>query len=148
MGYHPILDFVYTLLSHIPMEMSSFFYESEQVCKNVIAGATDPENLFGVSFLSFKGSMYSKKIPAIRKKSQNGIAYLYVNCHLDGKLYDARLVLKSFQSAYYNGSDTFVALSEIPHKRKHQSPRSNAKIGLLFDDESDESRLGHVKRQL
>ena len=57
----------------------------------MIAGATEPANLFGVGFLSFKGSMYPKKIPATRKKSQHGILYLRVNCYLDGKIYDARV---------------------------------------------------------
>ena len=66
--------------------------------------------------------MYPKKITVTRKKRQNGIAYLRVNCHLDGKLYDARVeqkpldtkfCLNLYQMEYYKGSDTFVALSEL-----------------------------------
>ena len=72
------------------MEISSAFDEAEKVREKVIAGATDPENLFGVSFLRFKGSMYTKNIPVTCKKREHGIVYLRVNCHLDGKLYYAR----------------------------------------------------------
>ena len=101
--------------------------------------------------------MYPKKIPVTCKKKQNGILYLSVNCHLDGKLYYARVeqeplythfCLLLSKSAYYKGSDTFVALSELTRKRKHQSPRRNAKLGLLFDDNSDGGRLYSVKIQL
>ena len=139
------------------METSSDFDEAEKFGKKVIAGANDPANLFGVSFLIFKGSMYPKKIPVTCKKKQNGILYLSVNCHLDGKLYYARVeqeplythfCLLLSKSAYYKGSDTFVALSELTRKRKHQSPRRNAKLGLLFDDNSDGGRLYSVKIQL
>ena len=157
MGYHPISDLVYTLLSHIPMETSSAFDEADKLRKKVNVGATEPANLFGVSFLSFKVSMYPKKIPVTCKKRQHGIAYPCVKCHLDGKLYDARVeqepldnnfCLKLSQSSYYKESDTFVALLELTRKRKHQSPRRNAKIGLLFNDDYDNGRLDNVKRQL
>ena len=36
MGYHPILDLVYTLSSNILMETSSAFDEADKVRKNVI----------------------------------------------------------------------------------------------------------------
>ena len=52
------------------------------------------------------------------------------------------------QSAYYKYSDTFVSLSELTCKRKHQSPRSNTKLGLVFDDDSEDGILDNVKRQL
>ena len=52
------------------------------------------------------------------------------------------------QSAYYKGSDTFVALPELTCKRKHQYPHSNYKLGPLFYDDSDDGILDNVKRQL
>ena len=79
MGDHPILDLVYTLLSQIPMETGSAFDEAEKFRKKVIAGATDPARLFGVSFLSFKGSMYPKNIPVTSNKRKHGITSLRVN---------------------------------------------------------------------
>ena len=96
------------------MEKSSAFDKVEKVHKKVIAGATDPANLFGVIFLIFKGSMHPRKIPITPKKKHHGIAYLCVNCHLDVKLYDARVeqepldtqfCLKLSQLAYYKGSN-------------------------------------------
>ena len=47
MGYHSILDLVYTLSPQIPMETSSDFNKAEKFRKNVITGATDPANLLG-----------------------------------------------------------------------------------------------------
>ena len=85
--------------------------------------------------------MYPKNIPVISHKRHHGIAYFRVNCHLDGKLYDAiveqepldtQFFLKLSQSAYYKGRDTCVALLELTCKRKHQSPRSNAKLGYFL----------------
>ena len=70
MGDHPILDLVYTLSSKIPMDTSSAFDEADKVRKNVITGATDLENLFGVVFLRFKVSMYPKKLPGTRNNMQ------------------------------------------------------------------------------
>ena len=89
--------------------------------------------------------MYPKNIPVTCKKRQHGIAYLSGNCHLDGKLYDARVeqepldtqfCLNLSQSEYYKESDIFIALPELTRKRKHRSPRSNAKLGSLFDDDA------------
>ena len=60
---------------------------------------------------------------------------------------DTQLFLELSQSAYYKGSDTFVALSEPNRKRKHQSLRINAKLGLLFNDDSGDGRLDNFKRQ-
>ena len=106
------------------MDTSSDCDEADKVCKKVIVGATDPENLFGVIFLSIKGSIYPKKIPVTLKKSRHGIAYVCVNCQLNGKLYDARVeqepldtqfCLKLSQSAYYKDGDTFVAVSPPLH---------------------------------
>ena len=155
MGVHFILDLVYTLSSQITIETSSAFDKAEKVRKNVIAGVNDPENFFGVSFLSFKVSMYPKNISVTRKKWKHGITYLHVNCHLDGKLYNARVehepldtqcCLKLSQLVYYKGSDKILAPSEITRKRKHQSPRSNSKLGSLFDDESEDGRMDNVNR--
>ena len=137
------------------MEISSAFDEAEKVREKVIAGATDPKNLFGVSFLNFKGSMYPKKIPVTSKKRQHGIAYLRVNFHLNGKLHNARVeqdplytnfCLNLSQSKYYKGSDTFVSLLELNRKHKHQYLCSNAKIWLLFNDGYDDVRMDNVKR--
>ena len=137
------------------MKTSSAFDKAEKVRKKVITGENEPANLFGVSLLRFKGSMYPKNIPVARKNSQHGIAYLCVNCHLDGKLYNARVehepldtqcCLKLSQLAYYKGSDKILAPSEITRKRKNQSPRSNAKLGSLFDDESEDGRMDNVNR--
>ena len=68
------------------METISAFDKAEKVRKKVITGANEPANLFGVSLLRFKGSMYTKKISVTSKKRQHGITYLRVKCHLDRKL--------------------------------------------------------------
>ena len=58
------------------------------------------------------------------------------------------IFFKLFQLAYYKGGDTFVALLELTCKRKYQPLCSNAKLGSLFDDDSDDGRLDNVNRQL
>ena len=67
-GNRPISDLVYTMLSQIPMKTSSAFDKADKVRKKVTSGATVPSNLFGVSFLRFKLSMYTKKIPVTEKR--------------------------------------------------------------------------------
>ena len=45
--------------------------------------------------------MYPKNIPVISHKRHHGIAYFRVNCHLDGKLYDARVEQEPLDTQFF-----------------------------------------------